>query len=194
MKFILQFFSKITLCNEWPFTEDSEFHYWFLKVDSKDLFLYNNRVGSIYFMELDLISYSIQFKAHFQFETTKKKLPQIAQFTKNIAKKRLIQIDAQQFLMLIRNDSDLPELELYSMNDLNKSLKTFKDIPNVLFAHGCIKLNGSSVYVANLNFYGLLEDLTIIDIKSDKRKHILLNVELLSTGTNFVSDLFKSEI
>lgn len=138
-------------------------------------------------MKLDLDNYSIKLKAEFHFDATKKELPYFARFTIDIAKKRLVRIDSQRFLMVVRNEQDQPELELYSTNNLDKPLKSFKEISNRGAMSGSIKLDDHSIYVLNFTRRALLKGLTVIDIRSGERQCVQLNVELFSMATNFVS-------
>jgi hypothetical protein len=180
-------FSYFTLCDKWPFSNETNFKEWFLKVEDNVGCLYNNVIGLIYFMDIDFINYSTKINSNFLFDATTKKLSWIDDVPRHIAKKRLVQFNGYRFLLLLRNDLDEPELELYSLNDLSKPSKHYTDIPNGKGLKQCIKMDHGSIFVLICAQNGLLRELLIIDIERNKRSQISLNVQLFNLGTRFVS-------
>lgn len=169
---------KITKCNKWPLEHVSDFIGWQFKLSNDTIYLYTNNPGLIYFMNIDLNNFSIHFKGEFRHDS---------------AKKMVAQVSGRQFLLFARRICTFwepKELELYSTNDLNKSPKVYKDIPNGQNVKECIQLNSHSIYILYFEREGLLKKLVIIDIESDKRTHISLDVELFSMGIRFVSYKF----
>jgi hypothetical protein len=175
----------MALSGDWPFDNNPDFHYWFLKVDDNGIFMYSNRIGCLYLMRLSQTT--VELRAKFHFDASKKQLRTNDGFPIQVAKKRLIQISNGRFIMITRNDQDLPELELYLLSDFGQPLQIFKDIPNSERVGECIQMNFKSIYVLNFNKWAVLNSLLIIEIGSGERKQIPLEAKFYTMGSNFVS-------
>jgi hypothetical protein len=78
------------------------------------------------------------------------------------------------------------EFELYSVDDINKPIKTFKNIPHNDSSVGLTHITSDSIYVLNMGGKILLREIIIIDIETDERRYINLNVNLSSVSIDFV--------